>query len=300
MPKGGDPLDQAKIDLIATWIKEGADFGKSPEKSRPAKEPTATKEATAAPASTEKAPTLEPLPLPEVEAASEEAVEALRAAGAQVMPLFAKSNLLDVSFALSSTPADDSALALLVGVAPQVHSLNLRGAQATDKGWAELAKLSNLSKLSVENSNFNDASAKYISGLNRLESLNLYGTDVSDAALDSMRGLKHLGKLYLWKTKVTYDGAVGLENDIPGLEWNLGWDHPVIARKRLEKQKADFTALVKTQQEATARLKTDLKVAEEAQAAAEKHLQEVDEALKKLTGEKEQAPAEKQEVKPDA
>ncbi|TWU27452.1 c-type cytochrome domain-containing protein [Bythopirellula polymerisocia] len=301
MPKGSDPLDQAEIDLVSLWIKEGASFGKSAEKTSPPTEEAATvEEATTAPEVKPQPLKIEPLPLPEVEPASEEAIDRLRSVGAQVMPLFAKSNLLDVSFALSSEPANDDALATLAEVGPQVFSLNLRGAQATDKGWSEIAKLTNLTTLSAENSNFPDDAAQYLSGLDRLESLNLYGTTVSDGVLDPLRGLKRLQKIYLWKTKVSYDGAVSLEKDLPGIEWNLGWDHPVVARKRLEQQQVEFTADVKTKQEQTARLQTDLKVAEEAQAAAEKRLQEVDEALKKLSGEKEEPATEQQNAKPDA
>ncbi|QEG36820.1 c-type cytochrome domain-containing protein [Bythopirellula goksoeyrii] len=304
MPKGADPLDQAAIDLVALWIKEGANFGSSDQESTPATEaekssPDAKAE-TEAPDAKPEPPKLKPLPMPEVDPASEEAIERLRSAGAQVMPHFAKSNLLDVSFALSSEPANDDALALLNDVAHHVISLNLRGAQASDKGWSELAKLSNLSKLSVENSSFSDDAAQYLSGLERLESLNLYGTDVSDKVLDPIRGLKRLQKIYLWKTNVSYDGAIGLEKDLPYIEWNLGWDHPVIARKRLEKQQVEFAADAKTKQEETARLQTDLKVAEEAQAAAEKRLKQVEDALKKLSGEKVESPTEEQSVQPDA
>lgn len=295
MPKGGDPLEQATLDLVALWIKEGANFGKPEEESS-----TPAEEAIESPKVSAQPPMIEHLPLPEVEPASPEAIDRLRGAGAQVMPLFAKSNLLDVSFALSSEPADDAALAVLADVALQVISLNLRGAQATDKGWSELAKLSNLTKLTVENSNFTEDAAQYLSGLNHLESLNLYGTSVGDGVLDPLRSLKRLQKLYLWKTKVSYDGAVGLEKNLPGIEWNLGWDHPVIARKRLEQQQTEFTADVKTRQEQTARLKADLKVAEDAQAAAEKRLQEVDEELKKLNGEKGESPTEEKKVQPDA
>ncbi len=304
MPKGGDPLDQSSIDLVALWIKEGANFGESTEESSPpaeAKESSSVEEAASTePTPKPEPPKIEPLPLPEVDPASEEAVDRLRKAGAQVMPLFAKSNLLDVSFALSSEPVNDEALALLADVAHHVISLNLRGAQATDKGWSQLANLTNLTKLSVENSNFSDAAAQYLAGLNRLESLNLYGTKVGDGALEPLKGLKRLQKIYLWKTDVSYDGAVGLETNLPGIEWNLGWDHPVVARKRLEQQKVDFTADVKSKQQETARLQADLKIAQEAQAAAEKRLQEVDEALKKLSGEQPESAEVEPEVKPDA
>jgi mono/diheme cytochrome c family protein len=285
MPKGADPLDQKSIDLIAAWIKEGATLTvtaavapatePAPEQSQPAEE---TK------------PQWEELPLPEVAAAPQDAIDKLIAAGAQVLPLYAESHLLDVSFALSPQPPTDDTLKLLDAVASQVFVLNLKNAKASEAGWGVFAKLSNLSALNVQGSSFTDAAAQYLAGLPRLETLNLYGTNVTDAVLEPLKSLPRLRKLYLWKTGVTYDAVLALEKEKPGLEWNLGWDHPVIARQRLEKQKAEFAELLKKSEADTARLKTDLKVAEEAHTAAQKRLQEVEEDLKKLVAEPDTAP----------
>ena len=79
------------------------------------------KPAEAAAAAAEEKPA-EP-PLPEVAAAPKEAIDKLTAAGAQVMPLFADSSLLQVSFAHRSEPAGDAEIALLAGVADQVYAL---------------------------------------------------------------------------------------------------------------------------------------------------------------------------------
>jgi mono/diheme cytochrome c family protein len=278
MPKGADPLDQASIDLIAAWIKEGAVLTAATalpvEASAEApKQPEPEKEAR---------PQWESLPLPKVPAASLETVEQLVAAGAQVMPLYAESNLLDVSFALSPHPPTDDTLKLLADVAEQVFILNLKNAKVSDDGWDVLAELKNLSALNVQNSSFSDSAARHLEGLTRLETLNLYGTNVTDAVLEPLRAVPRLRKLYLWKTHVTYDAVLALEKEKPGMEWNLGWDHPVIARHRLEKQKAEFTELLKNTEAETARLKIDLKIAEEAHVTTQQRLKEVEESLEKL------------------
>jgi hypothetical protein len=218
------------------------------------------------------------------------------AAGAQVLPLYAESNLLDVSFALSPSAPTDDALKVLADVAPQVFILNLKNAQASDAGWSELATLSNLAALNVQGSSFSDAAATYLAGLERLETLNLYDTQVTDAVLQPLKQLKHLRKLYLWKTKVTYDAVIALEKENPGIEWNLGWDHPEIARKRLEGQKSQFAELVKQSEAEAARLKTELQVADEAHKTAVERLKEVEESLAKLSGDK---PAEATEKPAD-
>lgn len=254
MPKKADPLPKAEIALIATWIKQGAVL--------PA---AATVEAHAEPAKTAKTKAKKSA-LPEVESASQEAVDRLMAAGAQVMPLFAGSSLLQVSFARRDTPAGDAEIALLADVAEQVFSLDLSGATATDQGYAQLAKLTNLMQLHLERSSVTDAALAALGGLGRLEYLNLYGTAVSDAGLAQLENLKHLRKLFLWETKVTYDAAEALAKKIPGLEFDLGYNNPVVVRKRLTKQ---LELAKKQAAESTASLKKSAQQVAQAQQQLE-------------------------------
>ncbi len=294
MPKGADPLDQDSIDLIAAWIKEGAPFtaAVAPAADQPAADTPA--EVAAPP----EQPALEPLPLPEVPAAPQEAIDQLIKSGAKVMNLYSGSNLLEVTFVVAPQPPTDETMKLLASVAPQVMMLNLKNAQATGAGWSELAKLTNLTALNVQNSSFSDAAAKNLEGLERLESLNLYGTGVTDAVLEPLKSLQRLQKLYLWKTHVTYDAAAAFGKEKPDLEWNLGWDHPVVARKRLEEQKQDFAELLKQTEAEANRLKTDLQVAEEAHKTAQERLKEVEDSLSKLSDEP-AAEQEKSATKPE-
>lgn len=283
MPKGADPLDQQSIDLIAAWIKEGGSLAAvTPAEPAPT---TAAAAEVAEPAAPQQAE-LEPLPPPEVPAASPEVVDQLIAAGAQVLPLYAGSHLVDVSFALAPQPPTDATLKLLSGIADQVYTLNLKNAKISETGWAVLAELKNLSAINVQGSSFTDSAADYLMGLERLETVNLYDTRVTDGVLEPLQAIPRLRKLYLWKTEVTYDGVLALEKEKPALEWNLGWNHPEIARKRLEQQQADFGELLKNSEAELARLKADLKVAEEALATNKTRLQEVEEELEKLAGDK--------------
>lgn len=232
MPKGADPLPEADVQLIAEWIKQGAIFSVAA-----AAAPAASAEAAPTPAAAEHASKpAEKLPLPEVAAAPQAAIDKLIAAGARVMPLFAGSNLLDVSFAPRSEPAGDVEVALLAEVAEQVYTLNLAKAKVSADGLAPLEKLKNLSKLHLELAQIDDAAIPHLGKLERLEYLNLYGTPITDANIKQLAALKHLGRLYLWQTKVSYDAAMSLEKDIPGLVVNLGYDHPVVARNRLTKE----------------------------------------------------------------
>lgn len=247
MPKGGDPLPAKQVALVKEWIAQGASFGKA----EPAPKQVATEEVP----KIEKPAKRE---LPEVSPASKEAIEKLTAAGARVTPLFAGSSLLEVTFAGQSEPAGDEDIAGLSGIAEQVYALNLANAKATAGGLAPVAGLKNLAALHLEHSAVDDAALQHLSGLASLEYLNLYGTSITDAGLKNLANLKQLRRLYLWQTKVSYDAAMSLEKDIPGLVVNLGYDHPVIAKNRLTKELDEAKKQLETAQADVTKLEEEL------------------------------------------
>jgi hypothetical protein len=263
MPKEGEPLAKEKIELIARWIKEGAVLPAAAAVVAPA--PAAEPAKPPEPAAAEKKEPAKPaeLPLPKVEPAPKEAIDKLTAAGAQVLPLFADSPLLTVSFAHRSEPAGDAEIALLSGVADQVYALNLAGSKPTDAGLAPIATLKNLSALHLERSTVTDAGLAHVAGLANLQYLNVFETGITDAGLVHLKGLKNLRNLYLWQTKVNYDPAMALEKDTPGLIVNLGYNHPVVMKMRLTKE-----------------LEAAKKQAEEAKAEETKAQQQLDAAKK--------------------
>lgn len=224
MPKGGDPLGKDELGLIEEWIEQGAEL------------PTSKAEVTGTPPTAEK-PAAEKPALPEVPPAPAAAIEKLRAAGARVSPLYADSNLLDISFAGRGEPAGDVEVALAGAVAEQVYMLNLADAKLSAAGLAPLAAMHHLAWLHLERATIDDDALAPMKDLKELEYLNLYGTPITDAGLKHLSGLPRLAKLYLWQTKVSYDGATELEKSIPGLVFNLGYDHPVVVRKRLTRQR---------------------------------------------------------------
>src|SRR4051794_30279762 len=84
----GKPLKKEQTDLIAAWIKAGADFGDW----KGGGTPGAAATAGAAPAPQKE------IPLPVVPAADQGGVDKLKSTGALVLPLAQGINLLDVSF----------------------------------------------------------------------------------------------------------------------------------------------------------------------------------------------------------
>ncbi len=304
MPKKADPLAKEKIALIRQWIEQGAVFpvvaaakpkakaDAAPAKDAPPKEELAKEEPA-------KAAPLAELPLPEVGAAEPAALEKLTAAGAQVNPLFAGSSLLQVSYALRGEPATDADVALLADVAEQVYSLNLAKAQVSDEGLAVLTQLKNLSQLHLENSSVADSGLAHLSGLTSLQYLNLYGTGITDAGLKPLEGLKHLRKLYVWQTKVSYDAAQGMEKGTAGLAVDLGFDHPVIVRKRVTKQLEQAKTVATESDADLKKAQAILDKAKKDQETAKKRLGELQKKMDTLDGkvEPEAKPEEKDKEK---
>jgi hypothetical protein len=281
MPQKADPLPKETIDLIAAWIKQGAVLTAAAATA----EPAATAEAAAAEKQQEPAE----LPLPEVSPAPQEAIDPLAAAGAQVMPLFAGSSLLQVSFAHRSEPAGDAEIALLSAVAEQVYALNLAGAQPTDAGLAPLAALKNLSVLHLERSSVTDAGLAHLASLSRLQYLNLYGTKISDEGLNHLAALKHLRRLYLWQTNVSYDTAMAMEKDIPGLVMNLGYNHPVVMKMRLTKELEQAQKQAEEAAAEQAKAEQQLEAAKKNAEAIKTRVAEVEKQLKELESPPEEA-----------
>ena len=274
MPKGADPLPEEQIELIRNWIEQGAQLPDSITDTDSVKqEQTKRSELAERPEA----------PLPEVQSAPSEAIEQLVASGAQVQSVFAGSHLLQVSFALRETPATDADVALLEKLSEQVLSLNLAGAQITDSGFAPLAKLKHLRKLHLERSSISDAGLEHLVSLASLEYLNLYGTEVTDAGLEQLGKLPTLRRLYLWRAPVSYDVAMALRENNPGLTVNLGHDHPEILRQNLTKELAQLEEQVQSGKKELADAQQRLKQAESRLQKTKERRSEVEKSLKALT-----------------
>jgi hypothetical protein len=302
MPQKADPLPKDVIDLVGRWIREGATLVVAAAATEP---PAAEKPAEAAAASEKKEEAkADELPLPKVAAAPQEAIDKLTAAGAQVLPLFADSSLLTVSFAHRSEPAGDAEIALVAGIGEQVYSLNLADSKPTDAGLAPLAGLKNLAALHLERSTVTDAGLAHVAGLANLQYLNLYGTSISDEGLKHLAGLKHLRRLYLWQTKVSYDTAMAMEKGIPGLMVNLGYNHPMVMRIRLTKELEVVKKQVEEAKAEEAKAQQQLEGAKKNAEAVGARLAEIEKQIKELDApaekpaEKVEAPAAAAEAKP--
>ena len=264
MPKGGDGLNEKEIDIVRKWIAQGAMF-------------TA---AVATPQVEEKKEDV----LPEVAAASEEAIEKLQAAGARVLPLFQGSNLLQVSYNFRDEPAGDAELALIAPVAEQIHTLELADSKATKDGYAPIAKCKNLRRLQLQKSAISDEGLDHLAGLGSLTYLNLYATGVTDAGLKKLMGLGNLKNIYLWQTKASYELAQDMQKKIGGLRADLGFDHPVVKKMRLTKEKAQLDEQMKQAKKEEEAAKKSYDTAKNRTKSLQDRLNEIGKSLKEVEG----------------
>lgn len=208
MPKKGDPLNKAQIELVKNWINQGAEWPV---------DKTAPKVAAGPTDDFARLKAFKP------EAAELAAIKKLEAAGVPIRPVAMNVTWMEANLGLMGTNVTDATLAQLKDV-PSLVYLNLAGTKVTDAGLANLKGLKNLLTLHLENTGIGDAGVANLAGLENLVYLNLYNTKVTDGAIDNLKGFKNLRNLYLWQTKVTDDGAKKLKAGLAKTDINRGWD----------------------------------------------------------------------------
>jgi hypothetical protein len=69
------------------------------------------------------------------------------------------------------------------------------GTQMTDKGLAALAKLKTLEELSINHSNYSDASTKILANFQNLRKLDVHNTNITDQGLPDLGRIPNLTSL---------------------------------------------------------------------------------------------------------
>ncbi|HJT30451.1 MAG TPA: hypothetical protein VJ783_00185 [Pirellulales bacterium] len=130
---------------------------------------------------------------------------------------------------LEGTEIGDATLPRLARLR-RLRFLNLSETKITDKGAAELNRLSCLTTLWIcpsdapTDESVSDAGLKQLRGLRELKSLALGGSGITDASIAVLAEFKHLRELYLLDTAITADGWVRLRNSLPDCEVMNGFD----------------------------------------------------------------------------
>ncbi|MDB6134552.1 MAG: hypothetical protein JWM59_2795 [Verrucomicrobiales bacterium] len=205
MPPKGNPLSVSDRELLAGWIKNGADLGDGV--SIPAgKDGVFLVDSIA-----------ETLPEPDPKL-----LEALKAEHVVIRPLSKNGHVLEMDFSHSDRARADLKLAELAPIALNIYALDFSRTNITDADLARLAPMKNLARLLLSRTGISDAGLAQLKTNTALEQLNLYNTSVTDGGLNALADLKSLKKVYLWKSKATTAGAKSLENQVPGLVVSMG------------------------------------------------------------------------------
>lgn len=221
MPSKGGKLTHSQIVLIRLWLESG---GKAEGWVVPEIDMEKIENASKSSASDKETPKESSVIVlaKNVQAASDDAVEALQDKGALAIPLAQDNNLLRVDFSLVGDKVTDADLPLLNAVCKHVTWLSLANTKVTDGGLKTVAGLPKLTRLHLDNTQIGDAGLTHLVNLEHLEYLNLFNTKVTDEGLKQLASLKNLQKVFLWQSKATPEGAKALEAAIPGLQVNTG------------------------------------------------------------------------------
>ena len=278
MPPKGDPLSKEQIELLKKWINEGATFPeglvlsdepKTAEAAEPTKSNTAAAPSAPGKKSKKKAPGQEFANLkPTQDTAKEEAaIKKLGALGVSVRPIAQNLPWKEATVRPQDTNKTAEAVALLADI-PSLVDLDLAKLNLKDDDLKNIAKLTNLQRLHLENNPVGDAGLAHLKGLVNLEYLNLYNTQVSDSSVDHLKGMTNLMALYLWQSKISDEGGEKLKAALPDTMINRGEELKMLAKleeKRAEEKKeADKKAEEKKAEEKKAEEKKKEEKAAEA------------------------------------
>lgn len=218
-PKAKPQPKESEIALIHWWIQNGADFSKrvkdlpQPEKLVPvlAALQTGNEKPTA--------PALIPPTL--VEAADVNAVNAIKASGAVVIPVAAGSNYLSVNFV---TVPEVTAVQLkqLLLLKKQLVWLKLNDAKITDEALTLISQLTALRTLHLNNTAITDKGLAALKPLVNLQVLSVVNTKITAAGLASLGSMKSLHSLFAYQTGVKAADTPLLRKTFPLASIDIG------------------------------------------------------------------------------
>lgn len=200
-PKEKNQLSEAEIKLLHWWIESGAAYDKKvkdlpqTEEIKPLLAALQKGGASSTPAEVAIWPEVK-VPTPDPQA-----VQALRDAGAVVIPLGQNNTLLSVNF-INVPDADAKDLALLKPIAKQVVALRLSGVAVGDQELKILTELPHLTKLFLDGTKLSDAGLQALKSAKYLSYLNLVNTKISKSGLANLKAVKSLREVYVYQTAV--------------------------------------------------------------------------------------------------
>lgn len=232
-PKKGRPLSDREIQLIRSWIEQGADYGDwtgdgSPPPKKPAKSAGKSTRGGSPKAGRRRGPNplvalakgLRPAKPDQLAPFAREGSRfAVRSVGGQ-------SPLLTVTCCGHTDEVDDRAVADLLAIKEHIYELDLARSNVGDDACAVIAQMPRLVKLDLRETAVGNAGVTQLGKLQELRTLNLFGTKVGDYAMQAIAGLKKLERLYVWQTDVSARAVTRLREKLPNLRIVFAPDLP--------------------------------------------------------------------------
>lgn len=215
MPPKGTHMSYTEIALLNYWISSGMSFDLTiTDENIPEEIQLLIQHGYSL--ATKKKPFTEK---EKVSAATDEALETLRALGFKIQTLAVDNNFLEVVAKDSLTL--EKIEALLV-IKEQITWLDLGRTGLQDSWINTLAQFNNLTRLTLDNNTITDAGVAQLGNFEHLESINLHATEVSDAGLKILAKQSSIKRIYVWQTKVTQQAVDSIRNENPALVIDLG------------------------------------------------------------------------------
>lgn len=215
MPPKGTHMSYTEIALLNYWISSGMSFDLTiTDENIPEEIQLLIQHGYSL--ATKKKPFTEK---EKVSAATDEALETLRALGFKIQTLAVDNNFLEVVAKDSLTL--EKIEALLV-IKEQITWLDLGRTGLQDSWINTLAQFNNLTRLTLDNNTITDAGIAHLGNFEHLESINLHATEVSDAGLKILAKQSSIKRIYVWQTKVTQQAVDSIRNENPALVIDLG------------------------------------------------------------------------------
>lgn len=215
-PKEKKQLSESEISFLTWWIESGADFDKTlGELNLPdSLHEILSKEEIEIVDNT--------IPKEEIDPAEIQVLEKLKSLNVVITPLGLNSNYLSASF-VNVLPEDIAdALNSLIKINSQLVWLNLDYQNLEEDCWKKISHLTNLRKLSVRSSNFDDEKLAIFQSMDNLVYLNLVSTNITFSGLLQVRNSANLESLYLYQTNVEKADFEKIKEFFPNTQIDTG------------------------------------------------------------------------------
>lgn len=220
MPRKAEPLTEKDIQILKTWVEQGAIWKmETVLETEPIELPLVAVDAM------NQQKHVDPILIilaPQKRVLRDAAIVRLRERGAHAALIASDGDAIEVSFSALGEKMTDRDLILLEGLESSLVWLDLSKTGISDEGLKTLSTYSQLQRLSLQQTDITDAGLKHLATLKTLEALNLHSTSVTNEGIQALLPLENLRRLYLWKTKVTLIGAANLCEKMPNVDINIG------------------------------------------------------------------------------